>query len=102
MAVGYNDQNQPFYIWDAVNNTQKLIGGISAGQGVGGIPRFDESGKLIAAPMQSDKIKVFSEWSANTNPDMSPYVFSQTFYLDDWDLFAVGYTPGTLSALILA
>lgn len=93
VAVGYNDQNQPFFIWDAINDTQKRIGGISAGQGVGGVPRFDASGKLIAAPMESDKINVFTAWSNFTNTDMAPYVFCQTCYLGDWSLFAVGYTP---------
>lgn len=101
VAVGYNDQNMPFYIWDAVNNTQKLIGGISAGQGVGGVPRFDESGKLIAAPMESDRINVFTEWSSFTNQDMSPYVFSQMYYYSDYNLFAVGYTPDGKEGVIM-
>lgn len=101
VAVGYNDQNCPFYIWDAVNDTQKLIGGISAGQGVGGVPRFDEAGKLIAAPMQSDRINVFTEWTSNTNQDMAPYVFCQTYYIGDWDLFAVGYTPDGKEGIIV-
>lgn len=93
VAVGYNDQNCPFYIWDAVNNTQKLIGGISAGQGIGGIPRFSEDGKLIAAPMQSDRINVLTEWTNNTVADMTPYRFHRFFYYGDYDLFAVGSTP---------
>lgn len=101
IAVGYNDQNCPFYLWDAVNDTQKLIGGISAGQGVGGVPRFDEDGKLIAAPMESDKINVFTEWTSNTNQDMAPYVFCQTYYIGDWDLFAVGYTPDGKEGIIV-
>lgn len=101
VAVGYNDQNQPFYIWDAVNDTQTLIGGISAGQGVGGVPRFDEAGKLIAAPMESDRINVFTEWSSNTNQDMAPYVFRRTYYVGDWDLFAVGYTPDEKEGIIV-
>lgn len=93
VAVGYNDQNQPFYIWDAVNDTQKLIGGISSGQGVGGVPRFDESGKLIAAPMESDRINIFTEWTKNTIPDMTPYVFCRMFYDNDYSLLAIGSTP---------
>lgn len=90
VAVGYNDQNCPFYIWDAVNDTQKLIGGISAGQGVGGVPRFDEAGKLIAAPIQSDRINVFTEWSSNKVDIMAPYLFTRTFYNGDYNLLAIG------------
>lgn len=101
VAVGYNDQNCPFYIWDAVNDTQTLIGGISAGQGVGGVPRFDESGKLIAAPMQSDRIKVFTEWSSNKDDVMAPYVFRQMYYGGDRALFAVGYTPDGKEGIIV-
>lgn len=101
VAVGYNDQNQPFYTWDAVNDTQKLIGGISAGQGVGGVPRFDEAGKLIAAPMESDKINVFTEWSYLTNQEMAPYKFCQMCYIGDWDLFAVGSTPDGKEGIIV-
>lgn len=100
VAVGYNDQNQPFYIWDAVNNTQKLIGGISAGQGVGGMPHFSADGKLIAAPMQSDKINVYTEWSANTFEKLAPYKFSQIYYYSDYNLFAIGSTPDGTSGHI--
>lgn len=93
MAVGYNDQNQPFFLWDAINDTQKRIGGISAGAGVGGVPRFDASGKFIAAPMESDRINVFTAWTSLTNPEMAPYLFCQTCYNGDFSLFAVGYSP---------
>ncbi len=93
VAVGCNDQCQPFYIWDAVNNTQKLIGGISAGQGVGGVPRFSGDGKFIAAPMESDKINVYTEWSARTFEKLAPYEFSQIYYGSDYNLMAIGSTP---------
>lgn len=93
VAVGYNDQNCPFYIWDAVNNTQKLIGGLSAGAGVGGNPHFTEDGKFIAAPMQSDKIKVYTEWNANTFEQLAPYRFTQVLNYYDTSLFAVATTP---------
>lgn len=90
VAVGYDDQNCPFYIWDAVNDTQKFIGGISAGQGVGGVPRFSGDGKLIAAPMQSDKINIFTEWSTATFDYMAPFTFHQYCYVGDYNLLAVG------------
>lgn len=101
VAVGYNDQNQPFYLWDAVNGTQKLIGGLSAGQGVGGMPHFSEDGKLIAAPMQSDKINVLTEWTNNAYTSMAPYKFCRFFYYGDYDLFAVGSTPDGKEGVIM-
>lgn len=90
VAVGYNDQNCPFYIWDAVNGTMKLIGGISAGQGVGGNPHFPDNGKFVAAPMQSDNINVYTAWTQATVDNMKPYIFSDICYMSDYNLFAIG------------
>lgn len=101
VAVGYNDQNCPFYIWDAVNNTQKLIGGLSAGSGVGGVPRFSDDGKLIAAPMESDKINVLAEMTNNTYTEMAPYKFHRFFYYSDANMFAVGSTPDGKEGVIM-
>lgn len=101
VAVGYNDQNQPFFIWDAVNNTQRLIGGISAGQGVGGVPRFSESGLLIAAPMESDRINVLTEWTHNTVSEMTGYRFSRFCYGGDYNLMALGSTPDGTEGVIM-
>ena len=93
VAVGYNDQNCPFYIWDAVNGTMKLIGGISAGQGVGGNPSFPDNGKCVAAPMQSDKINVYTSWIQADFADMAPYTISQMCYMSDYNLYAIGNKP---------
>lgn len=90
VAVGYNDQNCPFYMWDAVNNTQTLIGGISAGMGVGGMPHFSEDGKIIAAPMESDKINVFTNWNKLVFSDMSEYKFTRFCKFSDYCLYAIG------------
>lgn len=101
IAVGYNDQNQPFYIWDAVNDTQKLIGGISAGQGIGGVPRFSADGKLIAAPMESDRINTITDWTENTFEKMKPYVFRPMYCYSEYNLFAFGATPDGKEGVIM-
>lgn len=101
VAVGSYYQNAPFYMWDAISDSQKLIGGISSGQGVGGHPRFSADSKLIAAPMESDRINVYDEWTSNTFQTMSPYVFCQTCYVSDWNLFAIGSTPDGKEGVIM-
>ncbi|MGI6223395.1 MAG: T9SS type A sorting domain-containing protein [Prevotella sp.] len=100
-AVGASNQNQPFYIWDAINNTYTLIGGISAGNGVGGNAHFSDDGKLISAPMQSDSITVNTTWEKSVYSDFSNYLFREIHYVSDYMLYAVGENLAGDSGIIL-
>lgn len=50
LAVFAGEQNTPFNIWNPRTGEVKEIGGISAGQGIGGCAAFSLDGSLISAP----------------------------------------------------
>ena len=62
VAVGTPFQNNPYYLWNPEEGSVTEIGGISAGQGIGGVARFTDDGKTVAAVMQSDTVRLTTEW----------------------------------------
>lgn len=64
VAVGTPFQNNPYYLWNPEEGSVTEIGGISAGQGIGGVARFTDDGKTVAAVMQSDTVRLTTEWQA--------------------------------------
>ena len=56
VAVVHPDQGSAHYLWNAANNTYTYVGGISAGDGAGGVARFSPDGK-----------RVFSDTKATTS-----------------------------------
>ncbi|MGN0237081.1 MAG: T9SS type A sorting domain-containing protein [Lepagella sp.] len=101
VAVGYQDQNCPFYTWDPYTNEYVNIGGISAGQGVGGNPHFSGDGKLIAGPMPSDQISIISEWTKTPFEAFSNFKFHQMVRISASLLFAVGESLDGSEGIIL-
>lgn len=101
LSVGASDQNQPFYIWNPFQNTFKYIGGVSAGNGVGGVASFSHDGNLVSAPMYSDSIAVSNAWDKLTYADFSNMIFKQFAYMSDYNLYAVGTTADGDSGIIV-
>ena len=54
--------NEPYNIWTPETGEVKEIGGVSAGNNVGGIGAFSEDGKRVSASVYSDRIKVSTAW----------------------------------------
>ena len=54
--------NTPYFIWDSQTGDLKEIGGVTAGNNVGGVGRFTEDGKTVGAVMRSDEIRVSTSW----------------------------------------
>lgn len=61
-AVISNNWNDPYNIWTPQTGEIKEIGGVSAGNNVGGIGAFADDGKTIGAVMYSDEIQVSTAW----------------------------------------
>lgn len=61
-AIIFKDQNEPYEIWNPHTGDINLIGGISAGNNVGGLGRFSDDGKYVSAVMYSKDIAVSTEW----------------------------------------
>lgn len=62
VAVGTPFQCCPYYLWNPEENSITEIGGISAGQGIGGVSRFTDDGKTVAAGIMSDSVRLTTEW----------------------------------------
>lgn len=100
-AVGSPDQNMPFYVWNPMENTYTEIGGISAGNGIGGVARFSADGKLISASMPCDSIPVSTAWGKADYADYANFVFRDISYASDYMLYAVGEDAAGNSGIIL-
>lgn len=88
-AIVFVDQGKPYEIWTPTTGDIKTIGGISAGNGVGGLGRYSDYGASIAAVMHSDKINVFSEWVKTTLKDID-INFTEFSRAKGSSLFTVG------------
>ena len=74
VAVGSpQDYNKPFYLWNVKTDDIVEIGGVSAGQGVGGKPRFSEDGKFVCGAMENENIKLNTDWRKVTYTDWADY-----------------------------
>lgn len=62
-AIIFSAQCMPYEIWTPKTGKIETIGGMSAGNGVGGLGRYSDDGTKIAAVMYSDEIKVTTDWS---------------------------------------
>lgn len=61
-AIIYDNQSAPYEIWNPITDKRTVIGGVAAGNGVGGLGRFSEDGKKVAAVMYSEEIKLPTVW----------------------------------------
>lgn len=100
LVVGSQDQNQPILLWNPFDNTYTNIGGISAGNGIGGVARFSGDGKFVAAPMPYDAIPLNSEWERGDYPDFA-YTYNDIIYITDFNLFAIGTSDDGKTGIIL-
>lgn len=89
LVAGSQDQNQPILLWNPFENTFENIGGISAGNGIGGVARFSGDGKFVTAPMPYDAIPLNVKWVKNEYPDFA-YRYTDIVYISDYNLFTVG------------
>ncbi len=100
IAVGSPGQNQPFYLWNPFSGEYTLIGGVSAGNGVGGVARFSDDGKMLAASMHSDTLQVNTQWVKAQYPELN-YKITKIHYVSDYNLYAVGTSDDDQSGVIL-
>lgn len=101
LVVGTADQFRPYKLWNPWTGSLTEIGGISAGNGVGGDARFTNDGKLITGAMPYDKIPVVADWTKAEYPDFSQYIFTDIHYISDYNLYAVGTTADGLKPMVM-
>ncbi len=104
VVVGSQDQNMPILLWDSKAgsgaNAVTEIGGISAGQVIGGVARFSGDGKFVTAPMPYDSIPLVSTWVRSDLSDKI-YFYNDIFYINDYYLFTIGSSADGNSGLLL-
>ncbi|MGM9688825.1 MAG: T9SS type A sorting domain-containing protein [Alloprevotella sp.] len=100
IAVGSPDQNQPYYLWNALTGEYTEIGGNSAGNGIGGVARFSADGKRVIGSMASDQIQVSNQWMRSLYNDFD-YTYTDMAYVSDYMLYAVGKSEDGQTGVIL-
>ena len=104
IVVGSQDQNMPILLWDAKKGGDASaftnIGGISAGQGIGGVARFSGDGKFVSAPMPCENIPVVAGWEKSVYNDFA-YTYNDILYISDYNLFAIGESADGKSGILL-
>ncbi|MGN0236515.1 MAG: T9SS type A sorting domain-containing protein [Lepagella sp.] len=75
VAVGSGDQNTPQYImYNPFTEEYMSIGGVSAGNGLGGVPRITADGKYVIGIQLFDKVALPNDgWIKDVYPDYSNY-----------------------------
>lgn len=89
IAVWYRDQNYKFQLWNPYTDEFTAIGGISGGNGIGGVARITADGKTVFGANTFSGIPVLSEWkkSVYTNFD---YIFKGFMSPNGSTLYAIG------------
>lgn len=100
-SVGANDQNCPFYIWNAPADTYLNIGGISSGQGVGGQGVFAGDGRTLVAPCPDEALPYNTEWVAAMMPDYADYDIHGIVRFSTASLYAYGSKRDGSEGIIL-
>lgn len=65
LVVVAGDQNTARYLWNPFTDEYTYIGGISAGNGVGGLGRISEDGRFVVSTAEFDRIEVSNKWTVN-------------------------------------
>lgn len=104
LVVGSQDQNQPILLWDAKKGGDESaftnIGGISAGQGIGGVARFSGDGKFVTAPMPYDAIPLATGWKKSEYADFN-YKYTDVLCVAEMLAIAAGTSEDGKSGIIL-
>lgn len=69
IVVGHDNQNSPNYLWNPATQEITEIGGISAGNNIGGVGQFSDDGKFIVSSMPSNEISVSTAWEKTVMDD---------------------------------
>lgn len=84
--------NSPYYLWNPGTGELTEIGGVSAGEGIGGVARFTDDGKKVAAVML-DSITLPLVWDTATF-DAGILITDMLFPYTSFMGVAVGKIPG--------
>lgn len=105
IAVVSGDQNSPRYLWNPYTDEYTYIGGISGGNGVGGLGRISEDGKFVVSTAKFDNIEISNEWKSTDFSEAVGAINLRKFILQPASknsLFAIGGNNDNTKGWILS
>lgn len=100
IAVGSTDQNTPYFLWNPFTGESTPIGGISAGNGLGGTARISDDGKYVIGLNQYNKVALTTAWAKALYPDYSDYNITGFLRAGKQICFATAVTPEGKSTVL--
>lgn len=91
IMVGYYEQMSPYYLWNPATGEQKEIGGVSAGNGVGGSATFSADGKYLSGSVYHE-IPISTDWEKLVITERD-YMFTGFGFPVESSGFAIGKNP---------
>lgn len=90
IVVGSYNPLSPYILWNPNGGSMKEIGGVSAGEGIGGKAQFSADGKFLSGTMYYD-LDISTQWEKHTFSDCN-YTFTDIAYVPNMisQAFAVG------------
>lgn len=102
VVIGYGTAGgTPFYLWDAIGNTVKEIGGAAPGDGIGGAGCISGDGRKAFGSYFSENIPVNTLWTDANFADYDGYRFKKIVYMSDWNVFAIGSDASNQKGVVL-
>lgn len=97
VVMGGEGWNGPFYLWTPEEDDIFMIGGVTAGNGIGGVARFTDDGRKVAAVMM-DSILLPLRWDTIALPGImaaedSIILTDMLFYMQNEVGILVGKRP---------
>lgn len=93
IAIGTPGNNAAFQMWNPLMGNFTYVGGMSSGNGIGGVSRISGDGKLVFGAQAFDNILVPTEWSRLVYPEFGKYVVNGFLRISAQQLFATAVCP---------
>lgn len=90
IAIGSADQNEPFILWNPVTGETTGVGGISSGNGIGGVGRITADGRTVFATNNFEEISLGGVWNVNKYKEFSDYQITGFMKVSQLILLATG------------
>lgn len=98
-AIIFKQQRKPYEIWTPRTGERKIIGGESAGSGVGGLGSFSDDGSRVSAVKYSDAIIVNSKWEKTVHEDAA--INFKAFNSVGFYIYAIGSSDDGQAGLMM-
>lgn len=99
-AIGFVDQCSPYEIWIPQMGERIEIGGISAGNGIGGLGSFSDDGRLVSGVRYNENVKTEAAWQTYSLED-NTYRINNIVSPTATDMLAIGSSADGQTSVVL-